>query len=481
LLLLPEVFSQLDLAKVKRDFALESDDKDEAELRDSRWWGRLYVDGWPQTIQYLRAHFGEPPPRGRLPVVLADPPDACGALAGGAGRFGGAIVVARRGTCTFSSKARRAAAANVSAIVLVNNAEGNEHLAGPDAHGVKTSVSMVAQADGGLLMRHLERDPPAQALFATMAPMHCAERSSVMGKSLGSDLCAPATAADRRMAADPMEGGWLTLPSGPGLSPRKHEFMIGTFGIAVDTSRPFALAAPGGWEPVPGSSDDTGCSALAGGGGLTFEEFNELAELKANATRDGDAAGEAEVARREAALASSPFRGKAVVVPRGGCAFVNKAKNAQASGAAMVLIANTHTGLSRFGVEPRWKGLGITIPVVLVTDLAGVELAAAASAGEAARFTLSKLVSTKAWDEVEHYRSGPGFSGLTPDAKPWRVLANVTAAHAKWHERLAAIEAGYAALPRERRASQQHSEGAAAVAEHVATVGAEEAAGKGEL
>lgn len=49
-------------------------------LRDSRPWGRLYVDGWPAPIQYLRSHFGGPAVEGMRPLVLADPLDACGPL-----------------------------------------------------------------------------------------------------------------------------------------------------------------------------------------------------------------------------------------------------------------------------------------------------------------------------------------------------------------------------------------------------------------
>lgn len=73
MLLLPEVFSVLDADKVKRDFAASGDAKGAAELRATRMWGRLYVDGWPQTIQFLRAHFGEAPPEGPRRFVLADP------------------------------------------------------------------------------------------------------------------------------------------------------------------------------------------------------------------------------------------------------------------------------------------------------------------------------------------------------------------------------------------------------------------------
>jgi hypothetical protein len=33
-------------------------------LRGTRFWGRLHIDGWPQTIQFFRAHFGIEPPIG---------------------------------------------------------------------------------------------------------------------------------------------------------------------------------------------------------------------------------------------------------------------------------------------------------------------------------------------------------------------------------------------------------------------------------
>ena len=35
-------------------------------LRSTRFWGRLYIDGWPQTIQFFRAHFGIEPPFGMI-------------------------------------------------------------------------------------------------------------------------------------------------------------------------------------------------------------------------------------------------------------------------------------------------------------------------------------------------------------------------------------------------------------------------------
>lgn len=76
--LLPEVLS--DLSFESRDFVDDGTAAEKKALRDSRPWGRLYVDGWPAPIQYLRSHFGGPAVEGMRPLVLADPLDACGPL-----------------------------------------------------------------------------------------------------------------------------------------------------------------------------------------------------------------------------------------------------------------------------------------------------------------------------------------------------------------------------------------------------------------
>ena len=55
-LALPEVFSNLDFSADSAP-ASEEDIEGQMRLRDSRFWGRLYIDGWPQTIQFFRIHF----------------------------------------------------------------------------------------------------------------------------------------------------------------------------------------------------------------------------------------------------------------------------------------------------------------------------------------------------------------------------------------------------------------------------------------
>mmetsp|Transcript_8803 Transcript_8803/g.11506 ORF Transcript_8803/g.11506 Transcript_8803/m.11506 type:complete len:497 (+) Transcript_8803:91-1581(+) len=397
-LLLPEIFSTLDMEKVKRDFAKEGDSADELELRNSRWWGRLYIDGWPQTVQYLRAHFGEAPPMGERKIMIANPIDACNALDGD---YAGAIVMARRGVCTFSAKARIAARAKVAALILVNNEEGNDHLAGPDAHDVGISVSMVAMVDGELVLGALEkRSAESGPLTGAMIPIHCAERTEALAGALGSDLCAPTTANDRAFAKSPMEGGRFSL-SGASAS---HEFMIATFGVVVDRGLKYDLVL---------SDPQNGCERLVGGGDLTFEEFMDVKNN--NATAD-----------QMAAAANSQYKGKVVVVRRGGCSFIDKAKTLQAAGAAMIVVVNSETSLSRFGVEPRWKGLVIDIPVVMVTDVGGDVLMG--SMNQKISFELSRQVDAKTWESIAQVRSGDlKSSDLDKDAQsdiwPDRVAA----------------------------------------------------------
>lgn len=82
--LLPEVFS--DLSFEAREFVDNGTAEEQRELRDSRPWGRLHVNGWPAPIQYMRSHFGGPAGEGIQPMVLAEPLDAC-ELLGNNGSF----------------------------------------------------------------------------------------------------------------------------------------------------------------------------------------------------------------------------------------------------------------------------------------------------------------------------------------------------------------------------------------------------------
>ena len=257
---------------------------------------------------------------------------------------------------------------------------------------------MVTKYDGELLLRalartaaHVTRAQESSAATVTpfmtgyMVPIHCAERTEALKGQLGSDLCAPCTQAERVLSKRTLEGGWLTIASSASTSKdaSKHEFMLATFGVSVDTASASGLAL------IEASPRDA-CTLLSSSGELTFEEHLELT----NATAAAELS-ESTKATNEAKLQSSVYRGKVVVLQRGGCAFIAKAKNAQASGAAAIVVVDSATHLSRFGVEPRWKGLGIHVPVVMVTDLGGAALQAAADRGDTVRFTMSAQVRDK--------------------------------------------------------------------------------------
>ena len=125
--LLPEVMSKLTFEV--RDHAAPGDVEAEEALRKNAHWGRLYVEGWPASMQYLRGHFGEHLPVGRLPLVAAEPLDLCSTLSEEiVARINAKphIVVAKRGTCTFGTKATYLAEsvgdnASLATLLLVNN------------------------------------------------------------------------------------------------------------------------------------------------------------------------------------------------------------------------------------------------------------------------------------------------------------------------------------------------------------------------
>jgi hypothetical protein len=50
---LPEAPSVLDF-HIDTTPAADDDIEGQMKIRDSRFWGRIHIDGWPQTIQFFR-------------------------------------------------------------------------------------------------------------------------------------------------------------------------------------------------------------------------------------------------------------------------------------------------------------------------------------------------------------------------------------------------------------------------------------------
>lgn len=197
---LPEVFSNLDFSADSTP-AREEDIEGQIHLRSSRFWGRVYIDGWPQTIQFFRAHFGIEPPMGKKTFVFAEPRDACTDFTNAHLLTDNHVILAHRGSCTFGSKAKFAEKTNATGIIIINNEPGIDHLPGPDAHDIQFSVSSIAQQEG-MLLEAIYDDGPMENGFGRklegyVVPINC-ENSGAR--------CVPATYAERKQVANMIEG-----------------------------------------------------------------------------------------------------------------------------------------------------------------------------------------------------------------------------------------------------------------------------------
>jgi hypothetical protein len=175
-LALPEVFSNLNFAADNTP-APDHDIEGQMALRSTRFWGRIYIDGWPQTIQFFRAHFGAEPPYGRKIFVFAEPRDACGDLENAKLLTSDHVVLANRGRCTFGQKALNVRKTAAAAVVIINNEPGIDHLPGPDAHDVPLSVSSMSQQEGALLEAFYDEGPEengfGRRMEGYMVPINC--------------------------------------------------------------------------------------------------------------------------------------------------------------------------------------------------------------------------------------------------------------------------------------------------------------------
>jgi len=199
-LALPEVFSNLDFAADSTP-ASEEDIQGQIRLRSTRFWGRLYIDGWPQTIQFFRAHFGIEPPLGRKTFVFAEPRDACTDLTSAEHLTSDHFLLVHRGTCTFGTKAKFAEKTKASGIIIINNEPGLDHLPGPDAHDIQFSVSSIAQLEG-MLLESVYDEGPANGPFGRklegyVVPINCENAGA---------RCVPATYEERQNVAKLIEG-----------------------------------------------------------------------------------------------------------------------------------------------------------------------------------------------------------------------------------------------------------------------------------
>jgi hypothetical protein len=286
------VFSNLDFTADSTP-ASEDDIEGQKALRESRFWGRLYIDGWPQPIQYFRAHFGSVPPTGRKRFIFAEPRDACEALTNAAHITADHVVIANRGKCTFGTKAKNAFNTASSGLVIINNEPGLEHLPGPDAHDIPFSIVSISQQEGALIESYYDdgaKDPTSgfgREIYGYVVPINCENNGA---------RCVPATYEERRWISALNDGGALTLTHTKS-KPLPEE----------DLPLEYLLAHFGTKAPP------------------------QALQLDVVVARPAEACAPIE----------NDVKGKVVLARRGGCPFVKKAESIQAAGGVAVIVGST--------------------------------------------------------------------------------------------------------------------------------------------
>merc|ERR550514_987686 len=177
---------------------------------------------------------------------------------------------------------------------------------------------MISRDEGEGLIRILAKKKTPRALRGAMVAMNCHGNSTTLGSE---NLCEAATAAERRLIEEHVVGGFLRA-DGEELS-IAWEYLLADFGIGPDPSERSRVSI---------ANPKDACTKVRNAGRV---------------------------------------KGRMLVVPRGGCQFWEKVVNGARAGATAILIANNAPGLTRVGVEPKWKALNVTIPVGMVSTSGG--------------------------------------------------------------------------------------------------------------
>ena len=170
MLMLPDRESVLKFEFI-RDFAKPDDVETQLEQRHASWWGRLYVDGFPFSMQYLRGHFGQGPKVGPYTLLLAEPVIMCNTIFFDPVLENAAkvkelkdqgqdvVLVARRGNCTFGEKSILAEEVGAVGIIFVNDEDGVSHPAAPDVREFNGDFAptMVTRHEGEYLVSYLQK------------------------------------------------------------------------------------------------------------------------------------------------------------------------------------------------------------------------------------------------------------------------------------------------------------------------------------
>lgn len=287
--------------------------------RSALKYGRVYMRGSVMSFEYLSATFGAAAPvMGALRVAISEPPDGCGATHPD---LSGAVLVVKRGNCSFLGKAVAAVAANATALIIVNT---EDRLDAPSSGvGIDPNVTdAMHNSVSKLAVVCTSNNSFAKFVFAARRERDTAVHIVPL-RCVSGGKCAPVTEAERGVPTE-VASGRLAVAALGGLEQELHvDFLTSTFGGTLPTGALRLL--------------------FAEGAGLACDPFSR-AFLESIGADNG------------------PF---ALLVRRGGCRFDDKAAVVESSGAALMVVVDPQDGaLQRLGGGARSGEVGM--PSVLV-------------------------------------------------------------------------------------------------------------------
>jgi len=312
--------------------------------------GRVYFPGFVQSFEYMSASFGVVPPKGPHDLVMASPLDGCSAPSDPS-VYTNKMVLTVRGECTFLEKSRIAKANGAAVLAIVNTEDKVEAVA--SGLGIDESVTpsmvepiqdfaVITLANTSLapLLTSAENGP----LIAHAVPLKCGKG----GK------CLPLLEEEKAFQTEITWGrARLDLSAGNTL---ECDFLTSTYG---------------GLLPI---------SAMP---------VSDLASLADPSAGDACIGG----------LSSINAKGGALLVPRGGCRFDEKALAVQETGARLMVVYDTDdNAMQRLGgLHPVMGYVGI--PSVMIPLPCAEKVKASISSGNRAELTLTPSSDSSGHDD----------------------------------------------------------------------------------
>lgn len=358
--------------------AVSGEKADIPVLAKEEVWGHVYPRRGVAGFEFYRAEFGTRPACSWLHLRHVAGWNGCTEAPAGSNLSGGAVLV-DRGSCSFEDKARHIEAAGGSAAIIVNSVESSN-----------SGRSMFRMPAGALLEKFQQKGTPKTRIVAVLVKSDVgAVLKSYAAKGieiwLQPEFIGPV--GDNRLALVPVGACAPAITARFAPPAEEEEVEVGATGGAAAGSG--AAAAPGS-DQLEASDLVTDSTSLEYSGlviesGAVTHEGVVHEWLAATFGAPFGAAPLAVVGATPAsgctALDASAVAGKLVVVKRGECTLLDKAKMVEEAGGLAVFIANQEAGLRR----PGFANLGVdelpAIAVGMITKAFGDALLSAVATG----------------------------------------------------------------------------------------------------